>query len=125
MDACPYGTFGNSGYRYAPGKNSLRNYDADYAGAIMYTTYMTISEDYSLEIVVTIKSCHFNDINGDGYPDGEEPESGESYDVTDYIYVDGEYVLVSEETCAAYNLRDYEYFVGETSNDELQAALTH
>lgn len=125
MDEWGYGAFGNSGYWYAPWKNSLRNYDADYAGAIMYTTYMTISEDYSLEIVVTIKSCHFNDIDGDGYPDEEELESGESYDVTDYIYVDNELVPISDEEYAAYDLGDYEFIRGEMSYEELQAALAH
>lgn len=125
MEKWGYGAFGVSAYEYAPRKNSLRNYDADHAGAVMYTTYMTISEDSSLEIVVTIKSCHFNDIDGDGYPDGEELESEESYDVTDYISVDGEYVLISEEEYAAYDLGDYEFFVGEMSYDELRTALAH
>ncbi|MCM1124759.1 MAG: hypothetical protein NC416_19465, partial [Eubacterium sp.] len=37
MDDWAYGAMGNAGYEYAPGDNSIRNYNADYAGAIMDT----------------------------------------------------------------------------------------
>lgn len=124
MDTWPYGAFGNSGYAYAPGKNSLRNYDADHAGAIMYTTYMTISEDYSLEIVAEIVDYQFDDINGNGVPDEGEWDS-DDYEGASYIYVDNELLPISDEEYAAYDLGDYEYFVGEISYDELQAALAH
>lgn len=125
MDEWGYGAGGNAGYDYAPRKNSLRNLDADHAGAIMNTTYMTINKNDSIELVVSIKSCHFNDIDGDGYPSAEELEAGEPYEVTDYIYVDGKYVLISAEEYESYALGDYVPIHGEMTYDELRAALSH
>ena len=43
MDHWGYGAMGNAGYEYSPRRNSMRNYNSDYAGAIMHTTYLTIS----------------------------------------------------------------------------------
>lgn len=125
MDEWGYGAFGNYGYEYAPRKNSLRNLDADYAGAIINTAYMTVNKNFALELVISITSCYFNDIDGDCYPSAEELESEEPYEVTDYIYVDGKYVLISAEEYEAYDLGDYEYIGGEMTYDELRAALAH
>ena len=43
MDEWAYGAFGNAGYEYVPKKNLMRNYNSDYAGLVMYTTYSEIS----------------------------------------------------------------------------------
>ncbi len=40
MDRWAYGAMGNAGYEFSSRKNSLRNYNTDYAGAILYTTYI-------------------------------------------------------------------------------------
>lgn len=124
MDEWGYGAFGNPGYEYAPRKNSLRNYDADDAGAVLNITFMTINESFSLEVVAAIVYYQFDDINGNGEPDEGEWDS-EDYEGASYIYVDHELVPISDEEYAAYDLGDYEFFVGEMSYDELRTALAH
>lgn len=87
MDQWGYGAMGNPGYDYSPGKNSLRNYDADMAGAIMNTTYMMMNAQHEMEEVVWIVTYNSDDVNQDGsYIDGREvsQEECESYDIGGY-----------------------------------------
>lgn len=118
MDTWAYGAMGNAGYEYAPGKNSLRNYNNDYAGAIMYTTYMKIGTQHSLEMIAQIETLNFDDVNGNGIPDEEEEASFGCYSVS---YIDGR--EVSPEECDSYNAGEYEYITPVMSIDELLAAL--
>lgn len=118
MDQWAYGAMGNSGYEYSPGKNSLRNYNADYAGAILYTTYMKIGSQYSMDTVVQIKSYNFDDVNENGVPDEDEMDSMGYYGVT---YIDGK--EVSQEECAIYDVGGYEYLRTTMSWKELQSEL--
>lgn len=71
MDEWGYGAGGNAGYDYAPGKNRLMNYNADYAGAIGNEYYMTVKDG---EIVTDywVTYYNFDDVNGNGEPDEEE-----------------------------------------------------
>lgn len=118
MQDWPYGAMGNAGYMYSPGKNSLRNDNADYAGAILYTTYMTMGKGHTLDEVVQITCYNFDDANGNGMPDEEEMGSVGMYGVN---YIHG--AEASEEECAAYDLGGYVFMEGKMTFDELEEAL--
>lgn len=118
MDHWSYGAMGNSGYAYSPGKNSLRNYNTDYAGAILYTTYMEVGEEHSLVQTGQIVTYNFDDVNGNGMPDENEQDSIGNYGVN---YIDGR--EAAEEECMAYDVGEYEYIRGKMSADSLLAEL--
>lgn len=118
MDRWSYGAMGNAGYEYSPGKNSLRNYNNDYAGAIMYTTYMTMSDRYSMDTVVQIVTYNFDDVNQNGQPDEDEMDSMGLYGVS---YINGS--EASAEECASYDLGGYEYITVTMNRDELIESL--
>lgn len=118
MDKWAYGAMGNAGYEYVPGKNNLRNYNTDYAGLILYTAYMKIGTQHSLEMVAHIETLNFDDVNGNGIPDEEEEASFGCYSVS---YIDDK--EVSPEECDSYNAGDYEYITPIMSLEELLAAL--
>lgn len=118
MNRWPYGAGGNSGYEYAPRQNSIRNFDQDFAGLIMNTTYMKINEEHAIETVASIKTYNFDDANGNGQPDEEEMDSVGNYGAS---YLDGE--EISDETWDSYEKGEYSYIPGEMSFDELMAAL--
>ena len=75
MNKWGYGISGNHGYMYIPGKNIIRNDDADYAGLIWNYTFMSISPQYSIETVMEAVLYQFDDANGDGMPDEEEEKT--------------------------------------------------
>ena len=52
MNRWPYGATGNTGYEYVLRKNSMRNYNSDFAGAIVYTSYLSMSPQYSMDMIV-------------------------------------------------------------------------
>lgn len=118
MEHWAYGAMGNAGYEYAPKKNNIRNYNSDYAGAILYTTYMEIGSGHTLDITAEIKTMNFDDVNQNGVPDEDELGSVGVYGVS---YIDGK--EVSNEACAAYDAGEYEIILGELSRDELIAEL--
>lgn len=118
MDHWAYGAMGNVGYEYAPGKNSLRNYNTDHAGAVLYTTYMAINEDGFLEIVAEIVTYNFDDVNQNGMPDEDEMASMGLYGVT---YVNGVEETANES--AVYDAGEYEYILGNMSLEELKERL--
>lgn len=118
MDCWGYGAMGNAGYEYAPGKNSLRNYNTDYAGAICYTTYMAVSDRYTMDVVAQIETYNFDDVNGNGMPDEGEYDSIGYYGVS---YIDG--VEVSDEKCKSYDVGGYEYIRAVMSCEALQTEL--
>ena len=118
MDCWGYGAMGNYGYEYCPGKNSLRNYNSDYAGAIMYTTYMAIDDSCSLETTAEIKTLNFDDVNGNGVPDENELAAAGAYGVS---YINGKEATPAE--CAACDAGRYEYLEGSMTAGELQEKL--
>lgn len=105
-----YGAMGNAGYEYCPGKSSVRNYNTDYAGLILYTSYWTLSDGYMLDGVVSIETLNFDDANGNGIPDEDEEESYGYYYVS---YIDG--VEVTVEKCESYSMGEY-VWLGAGSN---------
>lgn len=118
MDHWGYGAMGNAGYEYAPRQNRLRNYNSDMAGAILYTTYMEIGENYSLDTVAQITSYQFDDVNKNGMVDEEEKDSLGNYSVS---YLDGKEIPAQES--AKYDMAEFEYITGEMTLEELNDAL--
>ncbi len=118
MNDWAYGAGGNAGYEYAPKKNSLRNYNADFAGLIMYTTYMSVNEQLKLEMVAQIETFNFDDSNGNGMPDEEEEGSVGYYSIS---YMDG--VPVTSEEWSVYDMGDYDYIHGSKSYEEIMQSL--
>lgn len=118
MDRWAYGAMGNSGYEYSPKNNNLRNYNTDHAGLILYTTYMTISEEQTLDILASIKTFNFDDANQNGYPDEEEMGSVGEYGVS---YING--VEATDKECQSYDAGEYEYISGEAGYEEFVEML--
>ncbi len=120
MDEWGYGAMGNPGYEYAPGKNSMRNYNADHAGAIMKTYYMKINEQNEIETPVWIESVNFDDSNGNSMLD-----EGETYEEGVKIYVNDEEASEEELAAvyAAYDMGDYQYIEGEMTAEAVRDAL--
>ncbi len=114
MDRWAYGAMGNAGYEYAPKKNNLRNYNSDYAGAVVYTTYMSVNRQHALDTEAEIKTVNFDDVNGNGILDEEEMGSVGYYGVS-YLY--GK--QASYEECAVYDAGEYEMIRGTMSLEEL------
>ena len=118
MDQWPYGAGGNTGYEYLPGKNIIRNYDMDHAGAVIYESYFTVNDDYEVVELLDegLSIWYFRDANGDGMIDEDE-----YCDEPIYYYGDSE---ISEEEYASYQVRgDYEVICGEMSTEEILAQL--
>lgn len=118
MDQWPYGAGGSTGYEYLPGNNIIRNVDMDYAGAVIYETYLTVNDDYEVVELFDegLSIWYFRDINGDGMIDEEE-----YCDEPVYYYGDSE---ISEEEYAGYQVRgDFESICGELSAEEILAQL--
>ncbi len=120
MDQWAYGAMGNAGYEYIPKENRMRNYNSDYAGAILYTTYMSVTaaDQYLVDVVTQIVTYNFDDVNENGIPDEEEQDSIGYYGVT---YVDG--VEITEEQYVNYDAGEYEPIVGTKSIEELMKKL--
>lgn len=118
MDDWGYGAMGNAGYAYSQRKNSVRNDNSDYAGAILYTTYMAVSMHQTLDVTTCIETLNFDDVNQNGYPDEEEMDSMGMYSVS---YIDG--VEVSAEEEASYDVGGYEFMEGRMTLEELLRAL--
>lgn len=118
MDHWGYGAMGNAGYEYCPGKNSIRNYNTDYAGAILYTTYMKVGSQHTIDTVAEIVTYNFDDVNGNGIPDEEEESSMGLYSIS---YING--AEAAAEECAALNAGEYEYIQGVMSGEELREKL--
>lgn len=118
MDRWGYGAMGNSGYAYSPGRNSLRNYNTDYAGAILYTTYMTIGSSYSIDIEASLVTYNFDDVNENGRPDEDEMGSLGMYGIT---YMDG--VEIGYDESIPYDVGGYEYIDVAMSREDLDSEL--
>ena len=95
----------------------MRNYNSDYAGAIMYTTFMAIREG-KMDVVVQIVTYNFDDSNGNGIPDESEEESFGMYGAN---YIDGE--QVSYDVFDTYEAGEYVFMMPSMSMEELTAAL--
>lgn len=109
MDKWGYGAGGNSGYFYLPGKNVIRNYDAESAGAMVYTSFYKMNDKYELESYYEepLTTVYYEDgimLDPPRYYYGFDQLTKEEFDE---YGIDGEYVEV----------------VGEMTEDEAIAAL--
>lgn len=118
MDRWAYGAMGNAGYEYCPEMNSMRNYNTDYAGAILYTTYMAVRDQNVMDVVVQIETLNFDDVNGDGVPNENESGSIGYYSAS---YIDGR--EVTGEECASYDMGEYEPITVNMSLEALRSEL--
>ena len=120
IDGWPYGAMGNTGYEYIPYQNVLRNYDSDFAGALIYETYMKLNENNEMVDYHDnyLNMRFFKDLNGDSMPsDDEYTEDGEAY----YFYGDTE---ITEEEYNSYVISgDYEYIEGKMNAYEIIGTL--
>lgn len=116
MDRWPYGVMGNAGYEYCPRKNSLRNYNTDYAGAILYITYWEIGPGYTMDMTAEIRQMNFDDVNENGILDEDEMGSLGLYSKS---YLNG--AEAGSEECVSYDAGDYEFLTVSMSLEELQA----
>lgn len=119
MNHWAYGAMGNTGYEYSPGKNSMRNYNADQAGLIMNTYYMKINERNAIETPVWIESINYIDSNGNGVFD-EDEEYGAGPE-----YINGEKASPEEveDVYAAYDMGEYQYIEGRMTVEDVRKAL--
>lgn len=116
MEHEPYG-HGGMGYAYLPGKEILRSNFFIMAGAIQYETYYGINSAHELtELSMDELSIWaFEDVNGDGMPDENEPIS------THYYVGDTE---VTEDVYDSYRIQgDYEWIAGDKSAKEILSIL--
>lgn len=115
IDYWPYGAGGNAGYEYLPGQNTIRNFNSDMAGAIVYETYWTIDGDYGAIPVWPESLCmwYFQDLNGNDFIDEDEPFLDEPV----CYYGDKE---ISAAEYAAYQIPgDYQWMAGGVSAEEM------
>lgn len=119
MNHWAYGAGGNTGYEYAARKNSMRNYNADQAGAIMNTSYMRINGENEIETPMWIESINYIDSNENGMMDeGEEYGAG-----PDYINGKKASPEEVEAVYAAYDMGDYQYIEGRMTVEDVRKAL--
>ncbi len=104
MDNWAYGAMGNAGYEYSAKKNSIKNDNSDYAGAILHRTYMSINETDKLDTVVQIKTYNFDDVNQNGILDEDEMESFGKYSVN---YIGSK--KITDEEYNSYGTGTYQY----------------
>lgn len=121
MEEWAYGAFGNQGYEYLPGRNVIRNFNSDYAGAIVYENYLYLNSAYepqwpSAEEQLCI--YYFRDANGNGWPDDGEPYTEDE----PFYYYGG--VEVSREEYASHQVPgEFLWIDGDQSAEEMLALL--
>lgn len=116
MEHEPYG-YGGMSYAYLPGQEILRSSFFIMAGAIQYETYYGINSAHELTELSTdeLSIWAFEDVNGDGMPDENEPIS------THYYVGDTE---VTEEVYDSYRVQgDYEWIEGDKSAKDILSIL--
>lgn len=119
MEEWAYGAFGNQGYEYLPGRNVIRNFNSDYAGAIVYENYLYLNSAYEPQWPSAEEQLcvyYFDDANGNGWPDGEP------YTEEPFYYYGG--VEVSREEYASHQVPgEFLWIDGDQSAEEMLALL--
>lgn len=115
----PYGAMGNAGYEYLPGRNIIRNFNSDLAGAIVYETYMTIDADYGVIPIwsESLSNWYFQDLNGNYMIDEGEPFLDEP------ICYYGDTAITPEQYAEYQFPGDYQWMIGTRSADEMLRLL--
>lgn len=122
MDHWGYGVMGNTGYQYAPKLNSIRNYNTDYAGLILWTAYASNTDNSELEWSTVIETYYFDDKNGNDIPDEDEPYSEKA--CKNLLYIDDDTVEITSDEALSYNVGEYQYIIPEMTLDEIKAELS-
>lgn len=114
MDQWGYGAGGNHGYDYIPYENVVRNFNADYAGLVLYESYYRMGENYTLDEGFWLMQS-YEDEEGNVLFD----ESDEDYDESNWHF----YYEEQEITAAEYDSYciegEYEYIDTPMSAPEL------
>ncbi len=112
-DQWGYGAFGVAGYDYILGQGVIYYSDADYAGALRYDTYLSLTETYEFESMYGDMHMQFFE--------GDTP--GNTYLDEPLYYVDGQ--QVSEEVYRTYGVEGNRFsLVGDYNYDQIMAFLT-
>lgn len=112
----PHGAMGINGYLYCPKMNSLKYNDADLAGAVRYTIYAKMNDNFKLEATNEYVAYMFNDANDNYMRDDDE----EFYDEPK-LYIDEK--EITKEEAKAFDVGEYEYISGDMTIDEIYAEL--
>ena len=118
MDDWLYGASGNAGYEYIPRQNVLHNQNADFAGAIVYKTYLKINGHFEFENYNSdnLSIWLFEDKDGNGAPSEDESIDGKHY----YL---GENRITENEFNSYLITGDYEYIEGSMTAEEIITEL--
>lgn len=122
MNQWVYGAMGNSGYAYVPRMNSVRNYNSDYAGLIVWTGYASNTANSELEWSTVLETYYFDDKNGNDIPDEDEEYSEKACKI--FLCKEDGNVEITEDEALSYDVGEYEYIIPELTLDEIKAALS-
>ncbi len=118
-----YGAGGNAGYDFLPGEGVIYNLDNDYAGVVVWETFLKWDpEAKELKDINngSLYVVYAQDLDGDGHITEEEMEKSKS-DEPHFYYRDEE-ISQSEYQKHRYP-GEYEYLVGEMTYEEITEAL--
>ena len=115
MDQWSYGAMGNMGYEYLPGRNVIRNYNMESAGAIIYEVYMMVDDNYEVVNIFSedLSIRYIRDTNANGIIDEEDEYSDEP------VYYCNETEISEEEYVSWQITGDYERIAGDMSADAM------
>ena len=117
MDGWGYGAGGNPGIEYCPGKNGIRAYYSEQAGAIHGAVYYEMNRDHEVTQYGSIKVYAFIDTNHNDYPDEDEEFEGDGP-----MFANGREIFTEKEL-EQFEKGDYEYISGRLTYKELLAEL--
>ncbi len=96
----------------------IYNSNADHAGMIMFDTFSRMNEKHELEVAESFETWYFEDKNGNGDPDEDEPfvEEGTRF------FLNGE--EVTADTSSSLNVEgEYQLLVGTKTSAEMLELL--
>lgn len=81
MDEWGYGTWGNYGYEYIEYAGIVWHRETQDAGAIDYSIYDKVNENYEWDTLMKFRTDYYIDTNGNGWADGDDQylEDGINY----------------------------------------------
>lgn len=118
-----YGAGGNTGYNYLPGEGVIYNMDNDYAGVVVWETFLKWDpEAKELKDINggSLYVVYAEDLDGDGHISEEEMEKSKSDEP--HFYFRDEEISQSEYQKHRY-AGEYEYLIGDMTYEEITEAL--
>lgn len=118
-----YGAGGNSGYEYIEKQGLIRNYNSDYAGLVMYTTYYEITDAHEISVKYFLESVYEDE-------SGNILEKNPNHDEGKWKYYysskDGSKTSITEEEFQSYTIDgDYVFLDGEYSKEEVMEKINY